>query len=107
MQPAPAPTRAGAVAGHYVTPMPQILPVTTLPRLAVEQTPLDAAEADRLARLGQLIEEAAPLPDVRTLAQAVRELFPTPAYQVGCGGAHIWLHRTDDPSRLAIILEDR
>ncbi|TGE22493.1 hypothetical protein E5K00_14720 [Hymenobacter aquaticus] len=78
-----------------------------MPRLRVEQTPLDATEADLLARLGRLVEATGPMPDVRVLAPAIRALFPAPTYQVGCGGTHIWLHRTDDPGRLAIIHEDR
>ncbi len=45
------------------------------------------------------------LPDVRDLAPAVRQLFPAPAYQVGCGGSHIWLHRADDSARLACIID--
>ncbi|UYZ58044.1 hypothetical protein [Hymenobacter latericus] len=87
--------------------MPQLHTTLTLPRLRIEQAPLDATEADLLARLGQLIEATGPMPDVRALAPAIRALFPAPAYQVGCGGAHIWLHRTDDPNRLALIREDR
>ena len=44
-----------------------------------------------------------PLPDLRDLAPAIRQLFPEPAYRVGCGGAHIWLARANDPQRLALI----
>ncbi|AII50835.1 hypothetical protein [Hymenobacter sp. APR13] len=43
------------------------------------------------------------MPDLRDLAPAVRALFPPPAYLVGCGGAHIWLHRAGEAQRLAII----
>ena len=39
------------------------------------------------------------------LATAVRQLFPEPAYQVGCGGSHIWLHRADESQRLACVLD--
>ena len=74
------------------------------PELRQEQPAADAAEAARLTELAQLLATTAPLPDLRELAPAVRQLFPESAYQVGCGGSHIWLHRTTDPSRLAIII---
>jgi isocitrate lyase len=75
------------------------------PELRQEQPAHDEAEAARLAELVQLVTTAAPLPDLRDLAPAVRALFPEPAYTVGCGGSHIWLHRTHDPHRLAFILD--
>ena len=75
-----------------------------LPELRQEQTPNSPEEAARLLELAQLLATTAPLADVRDLAPAVRQLFPESAYQVGCGGSHIWLHRTTDPSRLAIII---
>ena len=74
------------------------------PELRQEQPAADAAEAARLTELAQLLATTAPQPDLRELAPAVRQLFPKSAYQVGCGGSHIWLHRTTDPSRLAIII---
>ena len=55
------------------------------------------------AQLTELLANAAPQGDLRDLAPAVRQLFPEPTYQVGCSSSHIWLHRTDDPNRLAII----
>ena len=74
------------------------------PELRQEQPAADTAEAARLTELAQLLATTAPLPDLRDLAPQVRELFPEPDYHVGCGGCHIWLHRTTDPSRLAIII---
>lgn len=74
-----------------------------VPQLVVHQPARDEAEASQLARLTQLVEAADPLPDLRDLAPAVRELFPAPAYEVGCGGAHIWLHRAGESQRLAFI----
>ena len=40
---------------------------------------------------------------MREFAPAVRRLFPEPAYQVGCGGSHIWLHRAEGAGRFIII----
>ena len=75
------------------------------PELRQEQPAADAAEAVRLTELAQLLATTAPLPDLRELAPAVRQLFPEPAYQVGSGGSHIWLHRADESARLACILD--
>lgn len=72
-------------------------------QLTLEQPGQDDAEAAALARLAELLAAADPLPDLRDLAPQVRRLFPAPAYLVGCGSAHIWLHRAQDPERLAII----
>ncbi|UYZ64854.1 hypothetical protein [Hymenobacter weizhouensis] len=74
-----------------------------VPQLVVHLPARDEAEAARLTQLAQLIEAAEPLPDLRDLAPAVRGLFPPPAYEVGCGGAHIWLHRHGESQRLAFI----
>jgi|GEM_PF-2102354 len=76
-----------------------------LPELRQELTPNSPDEAARLTELAQLVITTAPLPDVPDLAPAVRKLFPEPAYQVGCGGSHIWLHRADEGQRLACILD--
>ena len=74
------------------------------PQLRTEQLPHDEPEAARLTALAQLLATTNPIPsDLRDLAPAVRQLFPEPAYLVGCGGSHIWLHRTADANRLAII----
>ena len=73
------------------------------PQLLIEQPPHDEAEAASLAQLTDLVATTDPLPDLRDLAPAIRQLFPEPAYLVGCGGAHIWLARADDPQRLALI----
>ena len=75
-----------------------------LPQLLIEQPPHDEAEAAQLARLTELLATTDPLPDdLRNMAPAVRQLFPEPAYLVGCGSSHIWLHRATDPHRLALI----
>ena len=74
------------------------------PQLLIEQPPHDEAEAALLAQLPEVLVAVGPLPDdLRDLAPAVRALFPAPAYLVGCGSAHIWLHRAADPQRLALI----
>jgi hypothetical protein len=74
-----------------------------IPQLVVHLPARDEAEATQLTTLTQLIEATEPLPDLRDLAPAVRRLFPSPAYEVGCGGAHIWLHRANEEQRLAFI----
>jgi hypothetical protein len=74
-----------------------------LPQLTLEQPARDEAEAAMLAQLAEFLANADPLPDLRDFAPKVRQLFPEPAYLVGCGSAHIWLHRAADPNRLALI----
>ena len=76
-----------------------------LPELRQEQPASSPDEAARLTELDQLLATTAPLPDVRDLAPAVRQLFPAPAYEVGCGGSHIWLHRAAEEQRLACIID--
>ena len=76
-----------------------------LPELRQEQSPNSPEETARFTELAQLLAATAPLPDVRDLAPAVRRLFPEPAYEVGCGGSHIWLHRADEEQRLACVLD--
>ena len=76
-----------------------------LPELRQELTPNSPDEAARLTKLAQLVTTTAPMADVRDLAPAVRKLFPEPAYQVGCGGSHIWLHRAEEAGRLACIID--
>ncbi|SDY30304.1 hypothetical protein [Hymenobacter psychrophilus] len=83
-------------------PAPDLYP-PQLPELVVHQLPTDAAEAARLNQLAQLVTASLPLSDLRDLAPAIRGLFPPPAYLVGCGGAHIWLHRTGESQRLALV----
>ena len=74
------------------------------PQLLIEQPAHDEAEAAQLARLTELLATTNPVPDdLRDLAPAVRQLFPAPAYLVGSGSAHIWLHRAADSHRLALI----
>ena len=75
------------------------------PELRQELPASTPEEATRLAELAQLLGTTTPLPDVRDLAPAVRRLFPEPAYLVGCGGSHIWLHRAHDAQRLACIID--
>ncbi|MBD2722597.1 hypothetical protein [Hymenobacter armeniacus] len=72
-------------------------------QLLIEQPPHDEAEAATLSHLVELVATAVPLPDLRDLAPAIRQLFPEPTYLVGCGSAHIWLHRAAASQRLAII----
>ena len=76
-----------------------------LPELRQELPTSTPEEATRLTKLAQLLATTAPLADLRDLAPAVRQLFPEPAYEVGCGGSHIWLHRADESQRLACILD--
>jgi hypothetical protein len=76
-----------------------------IPTLRQEQPAHDEGEAAQLTELAQLVATTAPLPDLRDLAHEVRRLFPEPSYSVGCGSSHIWLHRTDDPHRLAFIID--
>ena len=76
---------------------------TELPQLSLEHPARDEAESALLAQLAQLLADTGPLPDLRDFAPQVRQLFPEPAYLVGCGSAHIWLHRAADPQRLALI----
>ena len=73
------------------------------PRLHIEQPPHDEVEAAQLFQLRELLANTDPLPDLRDFAPAVRQLFPEPAYRVGCGSTHIWLHRAADAARLALI----
>ena len=73
------------------------------PQLLFEQPAHDEAEAAQLVQLAELLAVADPLPDLRDFAPQVRHLFPAPTYLVGCGSAHIWLHRAADPNRLALI----
>ena len=72
--------------------------------LAVEQQPADAAEAQRLEELRQLIEAAPDTTDLRRFAEAARQLLG-PGYQVHCGSSHIWIKRDDQPERLAIVAD--
>lgn len=73
------------------------------PHLLIELPPNDEAEATQLVQLRELLANTDPLPDLRDFVPTVRQLFPEPAYLVGCGSAHIWLHRAADPHRLALI----
>ena len=74
-----------------------------LPEVVIEQPARDEIEAAQLARLTELLTTTDPLPDLRDFAPQVRQLFPEPAYLVGCGSSHIWLHRAAEPDRLVLI----
>ncbi|WP_201978035.1 hypothetical protein [Hymenobacter rubidus] len=76
-----------------------------LPELRQELPTSTPVETARFTELAQLLATTGPLADLRDLAPAVRQLFPEPAYEVGCGGSHIWLHRADEEQRLACILD--
>ncbi len=76
---------------------------THMPKLSLEQPACNEAEATLLAQLAELLKDAYLLPDLRDLAPQVRQLFPEPAYMVGCGSSHIWLHRAADQQRLALF----
>ena len=75
-----------------------------LPELRQEQAPHSPEEAARFTELARFLTTTAPLADLRDLAPEIRRLFPEPAYAVGCGGSHIWLHRAHDTQRLACII---
>ena len=72
--------------------------------LAVEKQPADAAEAQRLEQLRQLIEAALDTADLRGFAEAARQLLGS-GYQVHCGSSHVWIKRDDQPERLAIVAD--
>ena len=76
-----------------------------LPELRQELPAGTPEESARFSELAQLLATTAPLPDLRDLAPAVRQLFPEPTYEIGCGGSHIWLHRADESQRLACIID--
>ena len=92
-----------------MTPTTQNVPFTPIfaPQsayLAVEQQPADEAEAQRLEQLRQLIQSAPEVADLRDFASPARELLGK-GYTVHCGSAHVWLKRTDQTDRLAIIAD--
>ena len=58
-------------------------------------------EPDQYQRTTQRV----PWQQIEDLAAAVRQLFPAPAYEVGCGGSPIWLHRAAEEQRLACIID--
>ena len=74
-----------------------------LPEVLIEQPARDETEAAQLAQLTELLITTDLLPDLCDFAPQMRQLFPAPAYLVGCGSSHIWLHRATDPHRLALI----
>ncbi|MFD1470230.1 hypothetical protein ACFQ48_18530 [Hymenobacter caeli] len=88
------------------------LPKTALPEafpaqqayLAIEQPPANAAEKRCLAQVRRHVLAHPHTQDLRELAGAVKKLLG-PAYEVGCGSAHIWVKRPGDPERLAIVAD--
>lgn len=72
--------------------------------LAVECAPADTAEKRRLGQVRRYVLAHAHTQDLRELAGAVKELLG-PAYEVGCGSAHIWVKRSGNLERLAIIAD--
>lgn len=72
--------------------------------LAVEQQPADAAEAQRLEQLRQLIGATPDTADLREFAGPARQLLG-PGYRVHCGSSHVWIKRGDQSERLAIVAD--
>lgn len=72
--------------------------------LAIELPPASAAEKRHLAQVRRYVLAHTHTPDLRELAGAVKKLLGS-AYEVGCGSAHIWVKRTGEPERLAIIAD--
>ncbi len=85
------------------TALPEAFPAQQA-YLAVEQPPADAAEKRRLAQVRRYVLANTHTRDLRELAGAVKKLLG-PAYEIGCGSAHIWARRPGDPARLAIIAD--
>jgi hypothetical protein len=76
---------------------------TNHPRFVLEQAPLDEAESVLLKHLAHIVDTAELLTDLRDLAPTIRKFFPEPAYLVGSGSSHIWIHRRNDLQRLVCI----
>lgn len=72
--------------------------------LAIELKPVDAAEQRRLQALRRYVLTQPHTRDLRGLAGAVKKLLGA-GYAVGCGSAHIWIMRTGDTERLAIVAD--
>ena len=72
--------------------------------LAIELPLADEVETARLELLRRHVQDHSHQVDLRELAPSVRDVMG-PGYQVGCGGSHIWLRRTGNPARLAIIAD--
>jgi hypothetical protein len=72
--------------------------------LAIEQKPADAAEKRRLDGVRQYVQAHTHTTDLRGLAGAVKKLLGA-GYEVGCGSAHVWVLRTGQTERLAIVAD--
>jgi hypothetical protein len=72
--------------------------------LAIEQKPTGAGEKRRLEALRRHVQAHTHTSDLRGLAGAVKKLLG-PGYKVGCGSAHIWMLRTGEGTRLAIVAD--
>lgn len=72
--------------------------------LAIELKPIDPAEKRRLEALRRYVQAHTHTADLRGLAGAVKKLLG-PSYNVGCGSAHIWVQRTGEAERLAIVAD--
>ncbi|GAA4367842.1 hypothetical protein GCM10023185_40070 [Hymenobacter saemangeumensis] len=72
--------------------------------MAIELKPVDPAEKRRLAALRRHVQAHTHTTDLRGLAGAVKKLLG-PGYDIGCGSAHIWVQRTGEAARLAIVAD--
>lgn len=72
--------------------------------LAIELKPVDTTELRRLQALRRHVQAHSHTTDLRGLAGAVKKLLGA-GYEVGCGGAHIWVMRTGEAERLAIVAD--
>lgn len=78
--------------------------------LAIDQKPRDKAEKRLLEQARAYVQAHTHQADLRDLAPALRELMGV-GYQVGSGGAHIWIKRAQGegdpaaPERLAIVAD--
>ena len=72
--------------------------------LAIELQPVNAAEKRRLAVLRRHVQAHTHTSDLRELAGAVKKLLGA-CYDVGCGSAHVWVQRTGETRRLAIVAD--
>jgi len=72
--------------------------------LAIEQQPANPAEKRRLESLRRHVQAHTHTVDLRGLAGAVKKLLGA-NYDIGCGSAHIWVQRTGEKARLAIVAD--
>ena len=72
--------------------------------LVIELPPASATEKRHLAQVRRHVLAHTHTPDLRELVGAVKKLLGC-AYEVGCGSAHVWVKRTGEPERLAIIAD--